>query len=77
MAFFSLGKRKSRDAKVVDRALIIGDIAKETTLICLMSMATKLLKTSRETLWKHKKIKVQLDDDDEIACWAIICRYPY
>jgi hypothetical protein len=37
----------------------------------------KLLGTTPKTLHKHKKFRVQLDVNDELACWAIICRHPY
>ena len=36
-----------------------------------------MLKTSRLSLWKHKNIRVQLDEDSEVACWVAICREPY
>ena len=41
-------------------------------------MAARTLKTSRLSLWKHKNIRVHLDEDDEVAyCWVAICRKPY
>ena len=36
-----------------------------------------MLKTSRKSLWKHKNFRVQLDEDDEVACWGVIRRKPY
>ena len=40
-------------------------------------MTARMLKTSRKFLWKHKKFRVQLYEDDEVACWGVICRKPY
>ena len=42
-----------------------------------MSATSKLFKTSRKSLWRHTKFRIQLDDNDELACWANICRCPY
>ena len=33
--------------------------------------------TSRKTLYKHRKFRMQIDENDELACWAIICRQSY
>jgi len=57
--------------------LITDVIAEGTSLKCLMSMTTKVLKISNKTLWKHKKFMVQINEDDGLGCWAIICRHPY
>jgi hypothetical protein len=40
-------------------------------------MTTRTLKTSRKGLWKRTNVRVQLDEDDEVACWVVICRKPY
>jgi len=40
-------------------------------------MTARTLKTRRKSLWKHKNFRVQLDEDDEVACWVVICRKPY
>ena len=36
-----------------------------------------MLKTSRKSLWKHKKFRVHLDEDNEVACLGVILRQPY
>ena len=33
--------------------------------------------TSRKTLYKHTKFRLQIDANDELACWTIISRQPY
>ena len=40
-------------------------------------MTARTLKTSRLILWKHKNIRFQLDEDDEVSCLVVICRKPY
>ena len=42
----------------------------------LTSMA-RALGTSRKTLHKHRKFRLQIDVNDELACWRAICRKPY
>ena len=52
-------------------------MAKNTVNSCLLSTTVRMLKKSRKSLWKHKNIRVQLDEDDEFACWGVIYRKPY
>jgi hypothetical protein len=33
--------------------------------------------TSRKTLHKHIKFRLQIDANDELACWIVISRQPY
>ena len=28
-------------------------------------------------VYKYKQFRLQIDANDELACWAIICRQPY
>ena len=37
----------------------------------------RALGTSRKTLHKHRKFQLQIDVNDELACWRAICRQPY
>ena len=47
---------------------------KENLLVKSMARA---LETSRKTLHKHRKFRLQIDVNDELACWRDICRKPY
>ena len=47
------------------------------TIDHLLAMTARMLKTSRLSLWKHKNIRVQLDEDDEVECWVSIYKKPY
>ena len=62
---------------VARKSIVTGVVAKNTVNSRLLSTLARMLKTSRKSLWKHKKIRVQLDEDDEIACWGVIFRQPY
>ena len=52
-------------------------MAKNTVKSHLLSTTAKMLKTSRKSLWKHKNVRVQSDEDDEVACWGVIYRKTY
>ena len=57
--------------------ILTGVVAKNTINNRLLSTTARMLKKSRKSLWKHTKFRVQLDEDDEVACWGVICRKPY
>ena len=62
---------------VARKSILTGVVAKNTVNSPLLSTTTRMLKKSRKFLWKHKNIRVQLDEDDEFACWGVIYRKPY
>ena len=37
----------------------------------------KKMGTSRKTLYKHRKFRLQIDANDERTCWTMISRQPY
>ena len=37
----------------------------------------RALGTSRKTFHKHQKFRLQIDVNDELACWRAIFRQPY
>ena len=37
----------------------------------------KVMGTSRKTLYKHRKYRLQIDANDELACCTMISRQPY
>ena len=73
----TLAKKRSQVEKNACRALLTGVHVKQTASSQLMSATSKLFKTSRKFLWRHTKFRIQLDENDELACWANICRKPY
>ena len=73
----TLAMKRSRDLKFSRKTLLTWVVEKNTTTGRLLAMTARTLKTSRISLWKHKNIRVQLDEDDEVACCADICTQPY
>jgi hypothetical protein len=37
----------------------------------------KMIRTSRKTFYKHRKFRLQIDSNDELACSTVISRQPY
>lgn len=72
----TLAKKWSWDGKSAHRALLIG----VTTTIAsnrLISMESRAYITSRKSLWRDNKFRIQLDENDELSSWANIYRQPY
>ena len=47
-------------------------------LLCQMvTTMSKFLHVSRKTLHEHTKVRVQVDENDEDACWDLIYKQPY
>ena len=62
---------------VARKSILTGVVEKNTVNSHLLSNTARMLKTSRNFLWKHKNVRVQLDENDEVACWVVISRQPY
>lgn len=43
----------------------------------MVTTMSKLLHVSRRTLHKYTKFRVRIDENDEVPCWALICREAY
>ena len=43
----------------------------------MVETMSKILHVSRRTLHKYTKFRVKIDENDEVACWALICREAY
>ena len=53
---------------------MVSSSTKENRLVKSMARA---LGTSQKNLHKHQKFQLQVDVNDELACWRAICRQPY
>ena len=73
----SLAKKRSHNYMVARKSILTGVVAKNIVNSHFLSTTARMLKTARKSLWKHKNVRVQLDEDDEVACWGVICRKPY
>ena len=43
----------------------------------MVTIMPKLLHVSRKMLHKYTKFRVKIDENDEAACWDLICREAY
>ena len=67
-------QKKNSDACRAIHMAVVSSSTKENRLVKSMARA---LGTSRKTLQKHRKFWLQIDVNDELACWRTICRQPY
>ena len=73
--FFEKSRKKNISA--ARRAIQTTIVSASTRQKGLTTKLTQAIGTSRKKLYKHSKFKMQIDQNDELACWAIICRQPY
>ena len=43
----------------------------------MVATMSKMLHVSRKTLHKYTKFRVKIDENNEVSCWALICREAY
>ena len=43
----------------------------------MVAIMSKMLHVSRKTLHKYTKFRVNMDENDEAACWDLICIEAY
>ena len=72
-----IGKSRNKDTSVACRIIQTSIISSSTRKKHLTTQITKVIGTSRKTLCKYNKFQLQIDANDELACWEIICRQPY
>ena len=63
----TLARKQSRDLVFARKTLLTRIVARNTATYYVLAMTARMLKTSRLSLWKHKNIRVQLDEDDEVS----------
>ena len=76
-ALKTIGKSKKKDTSAARRIIQTTIISSSTRQKHFKTQIAKVTGTSRKTLYKYKKFRLQIDENDEIACWEIICRQPY
>ena len=67
-AIKTIGKSIKKDTSVVLRIIQTYIISSSTRKKCLTTQITKVIGTSWKTLCKYKKIRLQIDANDELAC---------
>jgi hypothetical protein len=73
----SFGKSRKIDVIVACRAIQTTFVSSSNIKDCLTRHMEKTMGTSRKTLHKHRKFQLQIDANDELACWTVISRQPY
>ena len=76
-AIKTIGKYRKKDTSFARRIIQTMIISSNTRQKCLTTQTAKVIGTSWKTLYKYKKFRLQIDANDDLACWAIICRQPY
>ena len=68
------GKSRKNDTSAARRAIQIAIVSASTRQKRLTKQLAQAVGTSRKTLYKLRKFIMKIDENDELACWAIICR---
>ena len=76
-ALSAFGKSRKNDIRAARRAITTAIVAQSTSKNRMVATMSKLLHVSRRTLHKYTKFRVKIDENDEVACWALICREAY
>ena len=76
-AIKKFGKSRKKDISAARRAIQTAIVSASTRQKRLTTQLAQAIGTSRKTLYKHSKFRMQIDENDELACWEIICRQPY
>jgi hypothetical protein len=73
----SFGKSRKKDVSVARRVIQTTVVSSSNIKDRLTQHMEKAMGTSRKTLYKHRKFRLQIDANDELACWTVISRQPY
>ena len=76
-AIKQFGKYRKKDTISTCRAIQTSIVSASTRQKHLTTQLAQEVETSRKTLYKHSKFRMKIDENDELACWEIICRQPY
>ena len=68
---------EKKDTSVARRIIQTTIISSSTRQKRLTTQIGKAIETSRKSLYRYNKFRLQIDVNDELACWAIICRQLY
>ena len=73
----SFGKYRKENVLVARKTLQTSIVSGSNMKDRLTRHMEKTLGTSRKTLYKYRKCRLQIDANDELACWTMISRQPY
>ena len=77
IALSAFGKPRKTDINAARREITIVIVARSTSRNQMVATMSKLLHVSRKTMHKYTKFRVNIDENDEVACWALICTEAY
>ena len=62
------GKSRKKDTSAARRAIQTAIVSASTRQKCLTPQVAQAIGTSRKMLYKHSKFRMQIDENDELAC---------
>lgn len=72
-----IGRSRKKSNIDAHRAIQMAVVSSSTKENCFVKSMAKALGTSSNTFHKHRKFWLQIDLNDEVACWKVIYRQPY
>ena len=76
-AIKKFGKSRKKDTSATHRSIQTAIVSASARQKRLTTQLAQVVGNSRKTLYKHRKFRMQIDENDELACREIICREPY
>ena len=76
-ALSAFGKSRKTDISAAHREITTSIVARITSRNRMVAIVSNLLHVSRKKLHKYTKLRVKIDENDEVSCWALICREAY
>ena len=77
IALSAFGKSRKTDISAARREITTAIVARSTSINQMVATMSNSLHGLRKTLHKYTKFRVKIDENDEAACWALICREAY
>ena len=75
-AINSIRRSREKNVSILRRGIHMAMVSSSTKENHLVTSMARALGTSQKTLHKHRKFWLQIDVNDELACWRAICRQP-
>ena len=71
-ALNSIGRSRKKSDLDAHREIRMVVVSSSTKDNCWVKYMAQALGTSRKNLHKHQKFRLQIDVNDELACWTVI-----
>jgi hypothetical protein len=73
----AFGKSQKKVVSVARRVIQTAVVSSSNIKDRLTKHMKNVMGTSRKKLYKHRKFRLQIDENDELACWIVISKQPY